>query len=264
MKDTDFKIILSENKVIFDENGKIIHHPLKKLYYRIEGKEATNRGYLTFVGNNLDKSKILNDIRVFNLEFFGESSDEMDREAWADPWRMEILKRLTDDQRSWYIGFFGHTTIRLDHIDEREVPSHLLNYFSHFDPSHTTTIQSLQPLGYGNKYENKHFFEIPNWEIECVGRYFWEASYQAYPIEGYNFKSGKIENLIKWDKQPKNDLLFREVVDEVFIMFYTYPEEHRHFNFITNKLSLEEFAELINYPKLQKTINELNDGGKIT
>ena len=65
----EYTVKLWEDKVEKDETGKIIHHPLNSRYYRIWGQDIESYGHLTFGGHDLDKSSLLDDIRVFYLEF---------------------------------------------------------------------------------------------------------------------------------------------------------------------------------------------------
>lgn len=88
---------LWEGRIRTDELGHAVHHPLNGPYYSGTERVGTSYGHLTFAGHDLDKSDILDDVRVFHLEFYGEPPHLRDREAWADPLRAKALRRLSPD-----------------------------------------------------------------------------------------------------------------------------------------------------------------------
>ena len=69
----DNRVHLWEDEIRRDESGKIIHHPLNGKYTFLDGKDWVSYGHLTFGGHDLDKSPLLDDVKVFYLEFHGES-----------------------------------------------------------------------------------------------------------------------------------------------------------------------------------------------
>jgi len=246
-----------EDVLQVNEGGEVIHSPLEDLYYWIKGKEPINLNYLTFAGDGLYRSTRLTDVKTFSLEFEGESEEERDREAWADPLRADVLKSLTGKNRSWYISFVGRYTEQIIHQDQRKVPEALTSYFAQKDPTEVAIVDSSPSFRYKRKIEKRFFFEVPNHEIDWFVRNIWPDAYQGYPIEGYNFASGKIEMLKLWTAKSRDELLFREVIDQTFTVFYTHPEEHRHFSFLTNKLSFSEFTRLMDLEGLRRKAQDL-------
>jgi hypothetical protein len=79
----------------------------------------------------------------------------------------------------------------------------------------------------------------------------------SYPIEGYNMEAGQIEVLRQWDIRPRDDQLFRDVINRTFVNFYTFPAEHRYFVFVTNKLNYVELASLIKLDELQERAKKM-------
>ncbi len=252
-------VIFYPDEVELLKDGKIKHHPLEYLYRFFDDKSRTpaNLNELAFAGDNLYRSIILNDIHLYNLKFLGEAEEIRDREAWADPLRAKVLRRLSCENCSWYLGFVGHYTIQLFEQDGRSVPLELVEYFSKKDAAQITDVSTREPFGYGKGLITKLFFEIPNHEIDWVVRNIWTNALQAYSIEGYNFTSGCIDLLRDWGDRPKDEMLFREVVDKSQALFYTHPEEHRHFAFITNKYNPVEFQQILNLEDLRKQANML-------
>jgi hypothetical protein len=250
-------IELFEDEFQQNENGKVIHHPLDSLYYHYknQGKKPANLNHLTFAGDNLTETNIYNDVKVFDLWFSGEL--ELDREEWADPLRAEILKRLTGDGRSWYISFVGDVTERFFLHDEREVHEELLAYIAKKGSEDLILLDSKVPYGYGNGTKKRIFFEVLNQDLEWIVKTVWSEAYPGYSIEGYNFSSGRIDLLKQWNERSRDAHLFREVIDNSYMMFYTYPEEHRHFTFLTNKLSYFNFEQKINLEELKRRAKDL-------
>lgn len=227
-----------------------------RLYYWVKGKKPVNQNYLTFAGDNLYREGVSIVGKSFEVEFIGESDEELNREAWADPIRSEILYRLSAENRSWYISFVGDFTKYPLEYGIRKVPKELIDYFSRKDPSQMTIIESREPFGYGKGPMNRLFFEVDNHELDWVVRNVWPAAYQGYPIEGYNFASGRIDLLKKWEESAKDTLLFQEILAETNTLFYTYPEEHRHFGFLTNKYDLVEFGQTIQLEELNRKVKK--------
>ncbi len=70
-------------------------------------------------------------------------------------------------------------------------------------------------------------------------------------------KRGQIGWLHQLDDRPRDDRLFREIVDSVFIAFYTFPSEHQHFAFVTNKLNLDDLSRLLDIKTLNKQASKM-------
>jgi hypothetical protein len=243
----DYEVDLWEDKIKYDETGRVVHHPLNSTYLIKENKDWVSYGHLTFGGHDLDKSPILDDVKVFYLEFKGEPEEVHDREEWADSLRAEALKRLTGINRCWYMsmidGFFegiGEAIKKLVQTQLKQIE-----------------VRSEKPFGYGHGFIPRLLFEVPNRYLSEVVRYFWSEAVPGYPIEGYNMEARRIEVFRQWDARQRDDRLFREVIDQTFISFYTIPAEHCDFVFVTNKLTYAELANLIGLEELQERAKEM-------
>jgi len=256
-EDEKYEITLFEDKWQFSEDGSVLYSPIRNLRYSPPERAPITYGCFSFAGHDLDKSTLLKGAKAFYLEFHGETPNELYREAWADPLRAKILKQLSEKNRSWYISFVGDITERIILHDGREVPEKIFQYFSKMDPSRVATVMSEKPFGAGNGFEKRIFFEIPNHEIEWVTQNIWPEAMEIYPIEGYNLPQGRIDLIRNWDQKKRDDRLFREVLENSFLSFFTFPEEHRNFKFLTLNLELKEFIEIINLELLQKKANEI-------
>ncbi len=239
----DKSVELFEDKIQLDEGGKIIHHPLESLYYHFKDQrlKPANRNQLTFAGDNLMDTNICSEVKVFYLWFSGEL--ELDREEWADPLRVETLKRLTGKGRSWYMSFVGDVTERFFLQDGRIVHEELFAYIANKGPDELVILDSPKPYGYGRGSKKRVFFEVQDQDLEWVVKTVWSEACGGYSIEGYNFASGRIDLLKKWNESPRDANLFREVINQTYMTFYTYPAEHRHFAFLTNQLDFSDFEK---------------------
>lgn len=254
---TEKTIEYYENNLLVDEKGEVIHHPLEGLYYWKKGKDPHNLNHLSFAGDYLYRSTSLSDVRALFLEFHAEKYEEMDREAWADPLRADVLKRLAGTDRSWYISLVSYSTKQMINNDKRITPDAITSYIAQKDSAEVAIIDSRKPYGYGLGTEKRLFFEVPYHEIEWFVRNLWAEAYQGYSIEGYNFESERMDILKNWNEKLRDDLLFREVIDRSFAIFYSYPEEHRHFAFLTNKFDSSEFSQRIDIEELRKKAKDL-------
>jgi hypothetical protein len=232
----EYEVHLWEDKIEKDENGKIIHHPLNSRY-----GFGSSHGHLTFGGHNLDKSQKLDDVRVFYLEFYGEPKETHDREEWADPLRFEVLNRLTGINRRWYLSIIDGPV--------GEIQDALLKA-SGVKPNHII-VDSEKQYGYGYGFIPRPMFEIPNNILSRVVPYCWSQAVPGYPIEGYTMASGQLDVFEQWNARPRDDQLFREVCDQTYVNFYSFPAEHCDFVFVTNKLNYTELAHLVNLDDLQ-------------
>jgi hypothetical protein len=236
------KIELWEDEIIRDENENIIHHPVNSRYGYIREGQHHSYGYLTFAGHNLDKSLRIDDIHFYYLKFFDGSSILDDRESWADPLRLEVIKSLTNNERAWYLSI----------IDELPIDVSKQTEFTKSKPLEYVTVQSEKHFGYGYGFLPRLFVEVPNEILPIVVNTYWSNAVPGWPIEGYNMQNNQIDLLREWNQRPRDDHLFREVIDKTFISFYTYPEENRHFVFVTNKLDFEDFKKIIKIDELKQ------------
>lgn len=244
MSDYDYRVELWEDEIERDKVGKLVHHPLNSRYGTapVNGKDRGSYGHLTFAGHDLDKSPILGDIKVFYLEFKGVLEETYEKEEWADPLRADVLKRLSGNNRSWYISMINHQLTDRDEALTKLVGVKL----------NRINVQSERGFGRTYGFWSREFLEIPNHNLSEIVSYFWAKAVPGYPIEGYNLESGQLEILEKWDARPRDDQLFRDVIDQTFINFYTFPAENRYFVFVTNKLNYAELATLIQLEELQE------------
>ncbi len=288
MNNTDEEhVILEGGRDELDENGILKNHPLRFLYYFYDdGREPTNVNELTFTGDNLYRSQILNDVQLFDLIFHGEPPEEVYKEEWANPLRAEVLKRLSGNGRSWYISFVNHfmdifienmgkplsqklndylTEEGLkfpDYWEDRKAQE-FIDYYLQKDPGQIAVLDSGVPFGYGKGLMKRLFIEVPNEEIEQVAGMVWPGAWETYTIQGYNFPSGRIDMLKQWERKVWDDYLFREILDETQVFFNTWPAEHRHFQFFTNKYTFDEFQHAIQLDdlksKARRILEERND-----
>lgn len=245
------EVVLWEDSIAADSEGRLVHHPLNGPYQFRGGRDGPSYGYLTFGGEKLAESPLLSDIKVFRLEFLGEDEASLDREAWADPLRIKVLQRLSDDTRSWYLSCTGTV------LDGSKWEAHLPiiqdvqeEVFRGRRPNHAV-VSSRKLWHYGEGFYSRLFIEVPNIYLTDMVSRCWPRAIPGWPIEGYNLERHSVHLLREWNERlNKDDQLFRAVVDKSFVLFYTYPAEHRHFAFITNKLDLEEFRRRLDFESL--------------
>ena len=245
-----YEVNLWQDEIERDGSGKIVHHPLNSRYYVVLGKDTASYGHLTFGGHDLDISPILDDIKVFYLEFKSDPAKNDDYELWANPLRAKVLQRLSGPEQCWYMSMFD--------IRNKSISDEVTRILG--KPMNQAKVESETPFGYGYGFRSREFIEIPNPDLPEVVRYFWSEAAPSDPIEGYNMKAGHIDLLKKWNEMPRDDQLFREMCDQTFINFYTFPAENRYFVFVTNKLDFQELADLINLEDLQAQAKKIGEG----
>jgi hypothetical protein len=250
-----YEVSLWEDEVIRNQAGEITHHPFYGLY-GLNNELKSTHGYLSFLGDIAVESPWMEEIKVFVLEFKSDPYDD-DRESWADPFRIAILKRLRQNHHSWYLSLIGW-------MPDKTVPDGFIRLEDYFQETvfkqegvNFTSVSSEKRLGIGQGFWQRTFVEIPNKFLEEFFLKYWDAHSPGHPIEGYNFPSGRIDLLKKWDKRPRDADLFREVLNECFVAFYTDPAENRDLVFVTNKLTMEQFQTLINYEQIEKSVKQL-------
>jgi len=241
-----------EDRIKRGKDGKVIHHPLNGPYRFPTGEDMPSYGHLTFGGHDLPKSPILGGVRVFYLEFFGEPTPVLYREAWADPLRIEVLQRLSQHNKSWYLSCVGTYLNTSSPDGYMPIVGELQQEFFKGQEPSFAVVQSEIQFGYGKGFHPRFFFEVPNQLLPRVVQKYWATAIPGWPMEGYNMASGQIQLLSEWDKRPRDDRLFRDVMDEVQVAFYTYPAEHRHLVFVTNKLDLGEMRRLLDLESLRR------------
>ena len=258
----DENVIIEESEVIVNDKGEVNSHPLRMLYdYSETTKKYINLHEFAFAGDDLQESKILHDIRLFEVIFHGEPNDKRWREAWADPLRADILERLSGENRSWYLSYFSKD---LDICLHRQYPSEIqeiLQFLPQKEPQKIALIDSRLPFGTGNEFEIRAFFEVSNKEVNSITQRIWSETLQPYPIQGINMISDNISMLQEWDRREKTETLFREILDVAKIYFYSWPEEQHYLRYFTNKMTLGDFCSIIRIDELRdkaKTILEMD------
>ncbi len=249
-----YEVSLSEDRIVTRE-GQIIHHPLNGPYRSSSGQDRPSYGHLTFGGHDLDKSALFDDVKVFYLEFYGEPDHLLDREAWADPLRVAILERLSPNSHSWYLSCLGN--ILNSPIEGDSIAQKLRDESFRTAELNYAVVQSEMPYGFGRGIAPRFFFEAPNHLLANIVPRYWPQAIPTYSIEGYNMPADNISLLYDWNMHPRDEKLFLEVMQQIRIAFYTYPAEHRHFIFLTNKLTLEDMKRLVNIEALQEAAGEI-------
>ena len=74
---------------------------------------------------------------------------------------------------------------------------------------------------------------------------YWSNEWTFYQVQGYLLPPESVKLLQEWDTKPRDDNLFREVIDKVIVAFHSYPNEHRHLVLLTNKWSYDEITAMI-------------------
>ena len=257
----NYEIELNEDTIKKDDEGNILHHPLNT-HYSIGDKYRTSYGYLTFAGHDLALSGILDDVQVYYVHFHGPRGGPYgqrldDRELWAHPLRIEILRQLAGNDYHWFLSFDGD--IRSDSESneyisiDRDLEEGLLQKYK----LDSAVVQSERPYGHGTGFRPRLFFESPTDLLPVFVNRYWSLPWEGFDIEGYLLPPGSIDILKKWDNQERDDKLFRDVIDRTIVAFYCFPGYPRDFVFHTNKYSLVEFGNVIDVQHLGKMAVEI-------
>jgi hypothetical protein len=247
----EYLVELSEATTYYSKEEKRIHHPLDSYYTNWNGK-----GLLSFMGANLSQYPIFDDVKVFSLRFYG-GKDKEEREAWADPIRSLVLKRLNHLDWHWYLSFTGWIYDPTRPSKQYPLEEEIIDNFIQKENIDYTFVESADFIGPG--HSKRLFFEVPDSKMDHVISKFWPLAIPTEAIQGYQLPAGQIDLLEDWDQRPRDEKLFREVIDQVFAAFYTFPAENRHFAFVTNKLNLENISNLINLPDLQEEARRIQN-----
>jgi hypothetical protein len=248
----DYEVSLTQDIKLVGAQGNLIHHPLNGPFRNHTGADSTiGIGYrLTFEGQPLTDFSAFDDVNVFYLSFHSDTDIEDHREAWADSLRAEVLKRLCPSGYSWYISCVGNVLgdgsvlpavveDMRETLFDSEVPDHVV-------------VQSKTPSGFREVFMPRLFVEVPHPLLTKFILRYWPQAWEGAPIEGYNMPSGHIHLLEEWNKKAKDWNLLRRVIDQVFVAFYTFPEEHKHFAFVSNKLNFTDIQNLVNVRGLRE------------
>lgn len=251
-----YRVILWEDKISKNLDGKITHHPLNGRYKFSDGSDYPSYGYLSFCGHDMDKSPLLKNLHVFYLEFSGEK--DRDREAWADNLRAMVLEKMCENKYSWYIGVIEGDSDKISNI--LRINQHNFgNDKSKSSLIDFAVVDSEKIYGNGIGFIKKVFFEIP---CQLIGKVIMEYLPDAtpgWPIEGYCMDSGRLNFLQNWNNSTRDDRLCISVFEFVHIAFYTFPEEHRHFVFLANNMRYREVEELCDLKQLRRQAKEITE-----
>jgi hypothetical protein len=234
-------------EIIFEE-AKIEREPESPM---IPGqvKFSEGHGFLAYRKEDLGKSRLLDDVNVFYLEFFGDDPNDDTSEAWATPLRAIVLERLAHRDWNWYLSFFGDVP---DQISSTGVISINQDFKNGFLKAHSLHYTEFSTPEYGITIEQRLFLEVPPYLLESVVTRYWPQNYPAYPIQGLQLPPNQIDLLCRWSERHRDVRLFREIIDHVRIMFYTFPSENCHFIFITNKVSFSEMQKALDLDDLRE------------
>jgi hypothetical protein len=235
-----------EQKIEHDSDGKILRHPLKSHY------TATDRHGMAFEGHNLAASENLQDIRCFYLEFHGDPVSE--HEEWATPLRAQVLERLQYKDWHWYLSFIGKipeqqgadTYIYLaeDFLKKFVIPEDLGFTLVRQEERQKVLYQRL-------------FVETPKHLLKPIITRYWPYMWDYFPAQGFLLPPDSFHLLHRWNVMRPDEHLFREVMDNTFVAFCSFPTTHRYFVFLTNKLTCDELAELLQLDDLKRQAQEI-------
>jgi hypothetical protein len=252
------RIEFAEGLVQRNMQGVITHHPLSD-FYRVGDGKKYHYGDVAFAGHDLDESDRLDDVRSYWLYFHGEPISVRDREAWADPLRVAALRSLCRSTgHVWYMAFKGDVPDLQSPTGVHSLDEEIMaQYVSKYQLPHTAVAAAEHSwLGHGDS-GRRLMVEYPaELMAEVLTRYLPDI-YPASPFEGYLMPAGQIHTLAEWNSHPRTDLLFRAVMDGVDMLFYTAPEEHRHFVFLTTKYTLDEMAGMLDLESLQQAARRI-------
>jgi hypothetical protein len=230
-------------EVIAMEDG----HPINDLDH------LDSYGFLMEGINHLDETPLLDDVKAYHVNFFGGDPED-DYELWANPLRVKILQRLTLSKWRWYLSFIGDMPVKSDPTGYVWIEQEMQNGIIQNENLNFVVLNS--PESYRRKH-TRIFIEVPDRLIQPIIYRYWHRAWPGYPIQGLLMSPGQVNRLQTWSEKPRIAELFREIFDEVFVMFFAYPSENRHFYFLTNKLSFDEFQRLIDIADLQKEAVEI-------
>jgi hypothetical protein len=108
-------------------------------------------------------------------------------------------------------------------------------------------------------FYNRLFFEVTNPYIPYVINRYWPNADQLFPIEGYLLEPNHIELFTKWNERPRDDLLFKNVMNQVQCAFYTIGGQHRHFVFVTNKWTIKDLEDKVHLQALRMMAKDISE-----
>lgn len=231
--------------------------PLEDLYVWGLPDSPLNNHQFAFAGDDLCSSALFDDIKEFHMTFHVENEEGCGSAAWAHSLRANILTRLSGKDHCWYIGYRTerqmsvydkHSEVLLD----TDVPRLRM-----WELSELAFVDSGYRNNTGPGKIIKPIFEVRNIELEVFITEVWPKASSSFSIEGYCMPHGRLNLLRKWNKRERTAELFKEVIDECRILFFTSSDDHRDFHFITGKMDLDEFAKTINLNDLHDRVNEM-------
>lgn len=211
-------------------------------------------GFLMAGIQQLDETPLLEDVKGYDVNFFG--FPEGGFELWANPLRVKILQRMALSKWHWYLSFIGDMPVKSDPTGSMPIEQDMQNGMIRNENLNFVVLKS--PERY-SKTRSRMFLEIPGRLIPPIIYRYWHRAWPGLPIQGLLMSPGQINLLHTWSEKPRNAELFREIIDEVFVMFHTYPSENSYFYFLSNKLSFDEFQSLIGIDDLKKEAVEIGN-----
>ncbi len=213
-------------------------------------------GFQMWAMDNIDKQLLNEGTNVFTLEFHGKANYE-NGEYWALPLRIDVLSRIRYDDYHWYLSFFGGVP-SYDHPGEwLSVEEDFIRVRNNKKNLSYTLVKTPE----FSRWEYKRiFFEAPAMELRDIINRYWIKSTEGWPIQGLLMPPGQIERIHVWSEHKSDIQLLREIVKEIFVGFYAFPVENRHFCFYTNKLDISGICKMINPEDLQRRATEISKG----
>ena len=262
----DYTIHLYEDKI--HEYEDVWPARIKRTHYPLNGPyNGPGQKLLSFSPGNLASFPIFGDVKVFHLSLYGNAdNNEDDREAWADPIRFEVLRRLRHQDWNWYIAADGWAPYPTNPGGHIPLDRHLQNLFAKTHSIQSIPVRSFPAQSgkmvaghwvWTSEPSTRTFFEIPFPLIGDAASVIWSNASPGIPIEGYQMPQGSLNLLRQWGNEPLDEKLFRQVIDACSVVFYTWPAEHRRFAFLTNKWSLSDLQAMLDIPDLQNMADQI-------
>ncbi len=231
--------------------------PLEDLYEWGLPYSPYNSNKLAFAGDGLLNSSLFESIEEIVVSFYNKDDTCQSQRDWADPLRYEILKRLSGDQYYWYIGYRTCWEMAIfDRYSKILLDMHI-PYLRLWSLSELVFVDSGYEIGSGKGVVQKPVFEVKSKDLESFVAEVWPVANPAFSIEGYCMKPNSLEILYSWNKKERTPELFRRVIDECLVLFFTNSHGPRHLHFITNKMKASELADIINLADLIRKARQL-------
>lgn len=233
------------------------NRPLEDLYEWRFSSSPYNNHALAFAGDGLWDSNLFDDVEEITIVFFGEDEQSFSKEAWANPLRVDILRRLAGEDYSWYIGYRRYNLDIIDNYSEILLNMHIPR-LRRWNLSDVVFVDSGRNLSGRRGVVKKPVFEVKISELDVFVHEVWpKANCYDLSIEGYCMQPGKLDLLREWNERERTPELFKEVMDECLILFHVSQHDHLFFHFITNKMDVNEFSKIIDFTELENRAKKL-------